>query len=260
MNRRPPSREPLDRQSTIELLRLDNATETANSIMNISLGHAESSGSDATDDDDDEQDSIDSLSGDESDDNNDPLLLSKDRLLETTSKTTTTTFTTSSDDYMASREMTPFQEQINAMTMIPNPLYCLYYIWSGCWISQALVQEYRDNGVDSTFDPSVSCYSTTTTTSWLLPIMSLPPATILAVLLGVSIHAPFSFLYHWKYAFSPQKTSHWSRRMDHSMIHVASMCFAYASSGGSWNYTMANVLYNMDCVYRQFQPKVCILY
>eukprot|EP00588_Corethron_pennatum_P006535 CAMPEP_0194291212 /NCGR_PEP_ID=MMETSP0169-20130528/42991_1 /TAXON_ID=218684 /ORGANISM="Corethron pennatum, Strain L29A3" /LENGTH=137 /DNA_ID=CAMNT_0039039027 /DNA_START=208 /DNA_END=618 /DNA_ORIENTATION=- len=35
--------------------------------------------------------------------------------------------------FMTSRMMTPLQERLNALTMVPNPLYCLYFILSGGW-------------------------------------------------------------------------------------------------------------------------------
>jgi hypothetical protein len=89
---------------------------------------------------------------------------------------------------------------------------------------------------------------------WWQAMPALPPLPAMAVALGITLHAPWSVLYHWKYAHAlpagAPRTNHWSRRMDQSMIHVASAIIAYGTSG-SWDFFMANVFYNLDCVYRQ---------
>lgn len=160
------------------------------------------------------------------------------------------------EKYLSLREMTPLQERMNAVTIAPNPIYCAYFILAGHWISQELMEEYRDQ-VKLSVDESQCIQS-----SWFPALSAVPPATVIAVFIAITVHAPFSFLYHWKYAIelSPlQRSSHWSRRMDHSMIHTASAIISYATSG-SWQYTLANILFNMDCIYRQFQPKVCSSY
>jgi hypothetical protein len=247
----------MERQNMIEQLSNNNAATT---VTGVRLGHAESSN------ESDENASIDSLSTVEDLLEDDPLIMAVEDATAVVQEPIVIWLSSSSSDephkkeidvakYMTDREMTPLQERINAITMIPNPLYCLYFILSGCWVSQSLVQEYREASLD--FDAR-GCFAAS---AWWLPV-SMPPATILAVLYGVAIHAPFSFLYHWKYALacSPtERTSHWSRRMDHSMIHVASMFFAYASSS-SWDYTCVNILFNADCAYRQFKPKVRLLF
>ena len=46
--------------------------------------------------------------------------------------------------YMAKREMTALQEKWNALTMIPHPLLCFYFIAAGLWIPTALVQALSD--------------------------------------------------------------------------------------------------------------------
>ena len=177
--------------------------------------------------------------------------------------------------YVAKREMTPRQERWNALTMIPSPIYCLYFLLSGCWLNQTLVEETRQemtnqgslvevHGFEDFANNAIGdvhgCLSDTTLFSAFLRhnMPALPPMTVLAVTIGIVCHAPFSFLYHWKYAHSlagTARTTHWSRRMDQSMIHFASACASYATSG-SWDYFVANVLFNMECIIRQFQPKV----
>lgn len=153
--------------------------------------------------------------------------------------------------YMAAREMTPTQERWNALTIVPNPIFCLYYILAGLWISQDLKNQVRDVEI---IDDSRCIQS-----EWFPGLAAIPPGAVLAVLIGISLHAPFSYLYHWKYAHSLPpglpRTTHWSRRMDHAMIHVASTFLSYATSG-SWDYLIVNALFNADCVYRQFKKKV----
>lgn len=166
--------------------------------------------------------------------------------------------------YMSRREMSPFQERMNAITILPNPIYCLYFILAGHWIRPVIEQ--ADESVASIDDGlSLSCLESASSANWwswfqlghYLP--SLPPPTIVAIWFAITFHAPFSFLYHYKYAHeiadSTQRVAHWSRRMDHSAIHAASALLAYGTSG-SYKYLLANLLFNMDCIYRQFQSKV----
>lgn len=206
------------------------------------------------------------------------------------------------DKYMAAREMTPTQERWNAVTMIPNPLYCLYFLLSGNWVSDALVAEARDelpavaNNTNNTtfFFRSVrrltgfgglandivahethGCLQHESTIiddnshhaggllfGWIFAIPhnmpALPPLPVVAVAAAIVLHAPWSFLYHWKYAHSlsgTARTLHWSRRLDQVFIHVASALISYGTSG-SWDYFFANCLFCADCVHRQFQHKV----
>lgn len=185
------------------------------------------------------------------------------------------------EQYMAQREMTPLQERWNALTMIPNPIYCLYYLLAGLWVSNDLIQQVKSEAGttwDSTFydgqtAPSFGTFAnymmgdangclTPSSAWWGWPwhnMPALPPLPVVAVAFGICCHAPFSFLYHWKYAHTLPpgfaRTNHWSRRMDQSMIHFASAFIAYATSG-SWDFFVANALYNADCIYRQFKAKV----
>ena len=88
---------------------------------------------------------------------------------------------------------------------------------------------------------------------------ALPPLNIMAIFFGTLAHAPFSFIYHFKYARElppgAARTTHWSRRIDHAMIHFAAAFFSFGSSG-SLDYFAANVLFNVDCIYRQLQTEV----
>lgn len=157
--------------------------------------------------------------------------------------------------YMASRVMTPFQERLNALTVLPGTYYCIMFFLSGSWLSQYFIQDYADRMVhDNDFDHS-QCFNS----SWFPHLHALPPLAPLAVLLGVLAHGPFSMIYHLNCAGSLPpglpRTIHWSRRMDQAMIHFQSACFAYGSTG-RLDFFLVNALFNMDCFYRQFLPKV----
>jgi hypothetical protein len=184
------------------------------------------------------------------------------------------------EKYMAQREMTATQERWNAVTVLPNPIYCLYFLLAGCWIDDELVEQVRSemetnlNWATTPPDPNHRYYGFAgfandvagdsrgclSGASWWHGVMpALPPLPVVAAAVGICLHAPFSFLYHWRYAHAlppgAPRTTHWSRRWDQGMIHVISACMSYATSG-SWDYFVANLLYNADCFYRQFQEKV----
>lgn len=156
--------------------------------------------------------------------------------------------------YMAKREMTATQEKWNALTMIPSPLYCIYFLLAGRWLDPSLIQQARAEAAYH-YEPPQGCFAPQ---SWH-HMPALPPLPVLAAAFGIIFHAPFSFLYHWKYAHSlppgAARTTHWSRRMDQAMIHFASACMSYATSG-SWDFFVANCLFNADCMYRQFKTRV----
>jgi hypothetical protein len=150
--------------------------------------------------------------------------------------------------YMARRVMSPLQERVNAITMIPNPLYCWYYILAGLWINSNIESDLITPMDDSECMKSI----------WFPNMTALPPPTVTAVAIGITLHAPFSFLYHYRYAHALdpiQRVLHWSRRMDHSAIHACSAILSYATSD-SWKYFLLNLAYNAYCIYCQFQPKV----
>jgi hypothetical protein len=167
------------------------------------------------------------------------------------------------EQYMIKREMSVTQEKWNALTVLPNPAYCIYFLLSAQWLTQAIIDNADGESIvhnDTDNWITGGCFDSYNVLSfWKWHSMpSLPPLPVLAVAIGICLHAPWSFLYHWTYAHTmsaTQRTKHWSRRMDQSMIHVASAFLSYGSSGSA-NYLFANVLYNMDCVRRQFRPIV----
>jgi len=146
--------------------------------------------------------------------------------------------------------MTETQERGNALTMIPSPLYCIYYILAGKWLTNPALSFHEND----TFDEN-NCIQN----PWFPNLHAMPPLPVVFVALGIAIHAPFSFIYHWRFAHALTpgiaRTDHWSRRLDQAMIHVASAFISYATSD-SWYYFMANMLYNADCFRRQFLKEV----
>mmetsp|Transcript_27383 Transcript_27383/g.40124 ORF Transcript_27383/g.40124 Transcript_27383/m.40124 type:complete len:334 (-) Transcript_27383:135-1136(-) len=151
--------------------------------------------------------------------------------------------------YYAKREMSPQQEQWNAITMIPNPFYCWYFIVAGHWFINASSSSIERNSAE---DISGLCWTNST---WLPAAM--PPLPLIAIALAITIHAPFSMLYHWKYAArlsAKQRAVHWSRKLDQCFIHIASALCSFGTSG-SWDYFLVNVIFNVECCYRlMFSP------
>lgn len=161
------------------------------------------------------------------------------------------------EKYMAGREMTPFQERMNAVTVVPGAFYCIMVLLSGSWLSKTIIEgnKYEQDVMDvNTFDDS-QCISW----AWLPHLHALPPLPPVAVAIGIVFHAPFSFIYHWKYAHrlppGLARTTHWSRRMDQAMIHFCCACMSYATSG-KLDFFFVNFLYNADCFVRQFFKRV----
>jgi len=194
------------------------------------------------------------------------------------------------EKYRVRRSMTALQEKWNAVTVLPNPLFCLYFLWRAAWLVTTTTSAKEENVHAANEDPHfgygqfafyrnnhnndiVDNDDDEAVTGWMgtlnnmlgdeqgcLPgyqqwhsMPALPPLPILAIALGICLHAPCSFLYHWRYAHS-KGAQHWSRRLDQSGIHVCSALLSYAVSG-HWNFFLANLVYNLDCCYRLFSPK-----
>ncbi|KAL7504835.1 hypothetical protein ACHAXN_002375 [Cyclotella atomus] len=183
------------------------------------------------------------------------------------------------------RIMSAQQERWNAVTMLPAMVYGAYFVLAGCWLGIENIEMARrqseGRSVDNTAptnllghwmalaatifsDKEFDSEDTTTIISgcinfpWLTHLHAFPPLPVLAGALGIVVHAPFSFLYHWTYAtkLHPSKRlEHWSRRLDHAFIHFASACMAYATSGNV-PYFLVNIVYNLDCALKQFEEKV----
>jgi hypothetical protein len=175
------------------------------------------------------------------------------------------------EKYMASRQMTPLQERVNALTMIPPAMLWIWFVLSDRWIPQPLLEEARQelevdrlsfDEATAAWDAHEMCMDWSNSASlwrWLFQNMhALPSLPILITAFGVVFHMPFSFVYHWKYAnvLSPaMRTDHWSRRMDQAVLHISSAMTAFGTSG-DWVYFLITGLFAADSFYRQLQPKV----
>ena len=181
-----------------------------------------------------------------------------------------------SHKFAAGRRMTKSQERWNAITMLPMSIYCFFHLFSFSWIhTDALVQAQEDyetnpnqfiptppeyNGTDLNhilhrwfFSQQQECFNVN-----YYHISALPPLPLLVFFLGIWIHLPFSFIYHWKFAHKmdhKERLHHWSRRMDHSMIHFSSSLFAYSTSGDI-DYYLACAIFAFHCMYHHFRPQV----
>ena len=157
--------------------------------------------------------------------------------------------------YMAAREMTPLQERMNALTVFPSLCYCFMVLLSGSWESKSYIEANAEKITNEMEFDDLLCINS----HWLPHVHALPPAPVLAVMIGIICHGPFSFIYHWKYAHrlppGLARTTHWSRRMDQGMLHFQSAFFSYATTG-RLDFLLANVFFNMDCFYRQFLEEV----
>mmetsp|Transcript_1297 Transcript_1297/g.2814 ORF Transcript_1297/g.2814 Transcript_1297/m.2814 type:complete len:376 (+) Transcript_1297:199-1326(+) len=160
--------------------------------------------------------------------------------------------------FMKSRMMTPQQERLNALTMVPNPLYCLYFILSGGWMLRfamdARIQSETSQFLPTGFDPSVCIQS-----EWFPNMHLLPPKTVMAIALGYLVHAPFSFVYHWKYCTSLKdgfdRVNHLSRRLDSAFIHVCCAIHSYGLSG-SVTYFIISCFINAYFFLMHFENKI----
>lgn len=162
------------------------------------------------------------------------------------------------NEYMAKREMTPLQERMNAVTMIPMILLPMLYILSGEWLDASFLEE-AANKLDYGEATDLLSENQCVSSEWFPNVHALPPLPVLVFTLGFLCHTPFSFLYHWSYAHRlPRgfaRTDHWSRRMDHAMIHFMSICISYGMSG-RLDFALINLIFNLDSIYKQFEKEV----
>ena len=157
----------------------------------------------------------------------------------------------------AKRQMTTNQELWNAITMLPSPLYALYFCFGGLWLNKvdihnALVSMESNEDWKSTFDYSSSCLQ-----SSILPnLHAIPPYTVIAGALALLLHSPVSIYYHilcaYKLPPGPKRMDHWARRLDQAMIHMMSFMLAYCTSA-NFDYFLITIAFNIDCMYRLFQ-------
>ena len=158
------------------------------------------------------------------------------------------------EQYANQRTMTTLQEKVNAVTILPSFFLCLHYVLAGKWVLPETVETAKELSSRGN-DGSNGCINW----AYFPGIFSMPPPTVIAICLGVIVHCPWSFIYHWKYATNPnpaERLKHWSRRMDHSAIHAASICWSYSISCGSLAFLLLNLLYNADCIRCHWEEEI----
>lgn len=159
----------------------------------------------------------------------------------------------STEAYHNQRLMSPMQERLNALTMIPSMLYCAWFLLSGSWwVSSALNSEVAASE-ESFF--GVGCIQSP---MFRERVPAMPPMTVVIGALGGFVHPIFSIIYHWWFATSlepSKRVAHWSRRLDNVFIHFASACCSYATSG-RLDYFLVNLLFNFDSALKQFEEKI----
>lgn len=169
--------------------------------------------------------------------------------------------------YLDKRLMTTTQEYFNAITMVPGICVSLYFVLSGCWTAthhqHGEFYQQDDNkwtdmahelfGIESGWE-SYGCIN-----SSLFPALTaLPPLTIVAAALGNLVHSAVSIYYHITCATTltgGERITHWTRRLDNASIHFASIGASYATSG-RLDYCLLNLIYNVDCMYKQLEVEV----
>jgi hypothetical protein len=244
-----PHRKVFKRQATPEMERLEKGKSENISMLDVMFNSANSRGCVAGEDDDLVSEATSGLIETDVSDAED--------FSDSSSKPQHKSSGMDVDEYMARREMSPLQERMNAITVIPGAFYCFLMLLSGEWLKQSLVDETMQVAVDS--DGMAMEGTRCLSSAWFPHLHALPPLPVVAAAFGIMCHAPFSFIYHWSYAHrlptGIARTKHWSRRMDQAMIHFCSASMAYATSGRV-DFFFANLLFNADCMYRQFEKQV----
>ena len=230
---------------------------------------------------------------------------SPEKIIRSSSKSSLTSVSVDFDDvchsttterYADKRTMTNVQEKWNAITILPSAMLCLYYLYYQQWkigIDDGTTVE------DVAKTPAATVKATTIRMipnnlwtrclDWPMQLLhilfpnilsntqmefhykDIPPTTILALCVGIVLHCPCSFVYHWTYApaYSDplKRLKHWSRRLDHSAIHLCSLFWCYGLSlssccGGSnhyqhpYCYLLFNLIYNVDSIRCQWEEEM----
>ncbi len=185
------------------------------------------------------------------------------RLLDSEISPSPSKFPCESD--MQKRHMTKNQEIWNAITMIFTPLFSLYFIFSGNWITEEnFVQANKSLLIDNDaaskhteffeypFD-SDGCISS----GYFPNLHALPPWTTMSVVIGYMLHSPCSIYYHYMCAFklrtAKERLNHWSRRLDQAMIHIMGVFIAFGTSG-SIKFSLVTLMFSLDSAFRLFKP------
>ena len=162
----------------------------------------------------------------------------------------------STEAYLNRRAMSPMQERMNALTMIPSMLYCAWFLLSGSWwMSSALNNE---DGLVAASEESFFGVGCIQSPMFRERVPAMPPMTVIIGAMGGFIHPIFSIIYHWWFATtleSSKRVAHWSRRLDNGFIHFASATSSYATSG-RLDYFLVNTLFNFDSAIKHFEEKI----
>lgn len=67
----------------------------------------------------------------------------------TDSTASATTTDSKTQDYLDKRAMSPLQERVNAITILPNVFYCIYFVVAGCWLTADVIEMIRQSDVGS---------------------------------------------------------------------------------------------------------------
>ena len=121
----------------------------------------------------------------------------------------------STEEYLNQRSMSPMQERMNALTMIPSMLYCVWFLFSGSWWMSSAFNE--DEELVVAFDASLFGVGCIQSDMFRQRVPAMPPMTVIMGAAGGFIHPIFSIIYHWWYATSldsSKRVAHWSRRLD----------------------------------------------
>lgn len=147
------------------------------------------------------------------------------------------------------------QEVMNALTMLPPVIYCLFYLFTSAWIVPSDIETVKKSFVNGNKEV-VDCYPLG---SGVFPkLYSWPPENLISICIGSLLCSACSFNYHLMCAFvlppGISRIYHWSRRLDQSMIHVMSIFWCYASTCNRL-YILISIAFNMDSIYRICQKK-----
>ena len=155
------------------------------------------------------------------------------------------------------RSMTRNQEIWNAVTMLPTPLFGLYFIFSGSWITEENLVKANEILLGNKPDFLVGVEDKCISSAFFPNLHALPPWTTMSVVIGYLLHSPCSIYFHLLCAFKlhtwQERLNHWSRRLDQAMIHIMGVFIVFGMSGNI-RLGVIHLLFSIDSSYRLFQP------
>jgi hypothetical protein len=155
------------------------------------------------------------------------------------------------------RFMTRNQEIWNAITMLFTPLFGLYFIFSGNWITEENLVKVNESLLGNKPDFLVGVEDKCISSAYFPNLHALPPWTTISVVIGFMLHSPCSIYFHLMCAFKlhtwQERLNHWSRRLDQAMIHIMGVFIVFGMSGNI-RLGVIQLLFSIDSSYRLFQP------